>query len=540
MTGWLGRNGWLFAIAAAYLYVFPYFPRIHSANELPRVYLVQAMAEEGTFAIDRGVARWGATADVSPWGGHQYSNKAPGSSMLVVPIYAAVRAAIGEPSLGAAVWLCRVFAGVLPMLLFLRLLDRFLARWAGDAARRLVLVAYALGSMAMTYSILYISHQLAAVCAGAAWILALDHAEGDAGGHAGGHGDGRAEAQHAGGRAAGRRGLGAMAAAGFLAGASVLVEYQAAFALPPLAAHVIAVLVRRRPPRRELWRALAAAALAAAVPIAALLAYHAACFGSPLRTGYDASQTFAGYHQQGFLGITALRWEALRGSTIAPDNGLFALSPWWLLALPGGALLWRRGERGLVLACGAVAVIYLLFISSINFWRGGWTVGPRYITVMLPFLLPPVAAAVSAAATATARRRALLLGGAAGLFAVGVIIYTAAAATFPHWPDRYRSPLYEVTFRLLADGLAAPSLGSWLGLPPAIAIAPYFALVLGLLAQAIVRAAGSRAGGWRALAIAAALAAAILGAYAWLPRTPGGDAAYQHVVRPAVAAGASR
>ena len=95
--------------------------------------------------------------------------------MLVVPAYAAVHAVAGEPSLAATMWLCRVIAGVLPMLLFLRLLERFLARCAPEPpAVRLVLVAYALGSMAMTYSILYISHQLAAVCVGAAWILALE------------------------------------------------------------------------------------------------------------------------------------------------------------------------------------------------------------------------------------------------------------------------------------------------------------------------------------------------------------------------------
>ncbi len=507
MKGWLLRNGWLIAIAAAYLYVFPYFPKIHSANELPRVYLVKAMVEERTFAIDRGVQRWGATADVSPWQGHHYSNKAPGSSMLVAPVYAAVRAAAGEPGLAATMWLCRVVAGVLPMLLFLVLLDRFLARWADAPARRLVLIAYALGSMAMTYSILYISHQLAAVCVGSAWIFALDHADG-------------------------RRSRRAMAAAGLLAGAAVLVEYQAAFALPPLAAHVVWKLRAR--PRRELARALGTAAIAAAIPIAVLLWYHAACFGHPLRTGYDASQTFAGYHQQGFLGITALRWAAFRGSTIAPDNGLVALAPWWLLAIPGGVLLWRRRERDVALTCAAIAAVYLLFISSINFWRGGWSVGPRYVTVMLPFLLPPVAAAVAAASAAPARRRMMLVGGAAGLIAVGVVIYTAAAATFPHWPDRYRSPLYEVTFRLLADGLAAPSLGSWLGLSGAAGAMPYFALAGGLLAWAIVRA-----GGWRALAIAAAVALAVVGSYRWLPRTPGGEAAYLRVVRPAVEAGAS-
>jgi hypothetical protein len=531
VRAWLLRHGWLFAIAAAYLYVFPYFPRIQSANELPRVYLVKAMAEEGTFAIDRGVARWGATADVSPWRGHHYSNKAPGSSMLVVPVYTAVRAAAGEPSLAATMWLCRVIAGVLPMLLFLRLLDRFLVRWApADPARRLVLVGYALGSMAMTYSILYISHQLAAVCVGSAWILALDFA-------------------------AGRRSLRAIAAAGFLAGASILVEYQAAFALPVLAVHVI---WRLRPlPRRELARALAVAAAAATIPIAVLLAYHQVCFDSPLRTGYDASQTFAGYHQQGFLGITELRWEAFFGSTFSPDNGLFTLSPWWLLALPGAVLLWRRRERDTVLACGSIAVIYLLFISSINFWRGGWSVGPRYITVMLPFLLPLVAAAIEAAAAeaagatgatgaadatdataatspAAARRRTLLLGAAAGAIAVGVIIYTATAATFPHWPDRYRSPLYEVTFRLLVDGLAAPSLGSWLGVGGIAGALPYFALVAGLLGWSIVRA-----GGWRTLTIAAAIAAAVIGSYSLLPRTPDGEAPYQGVVRPAVAAGTS-
>src|SRR5262249_40913626 len=144
-------------------------------------------------------------------------------------------------------------------------------------------------------------------------------------------------------------------------------------------------------PRAALVRAVALAVAGAAPPIAALLAYHAACFGSPWRTGYDASTTFAFFHQHGFLGITALRWEAFWGSLFRPDNGLIALSPWWLLAIPGCAVLWRRGQRPAAAIAVAVAVLYVLFISSINFWRAGWEVGPRYITVMLPFLLPPIA-----------------------------------------------------------------------------------------------------------------------------------------------------
>src|SRR5262249_28159993 len=138
----------------------------------------------------------------------------------------------------------------------------------------------------------------------------------------------------------------------------------------PVGAHAIVRLWQLR--RADAVRGCAIAAAAAAVPIAALLAYHAACFGSPWRTGYDASTTFAMFHQHGFLGITGPRWVALSGSLIHIDNGLLALSPWWLLALPGWVALWRRGDRATVLVGVGAAAIYLLFISSINFWRGGW------------------------------------------------------------------------------------------------------------------------------------------------------------------------
>src|SRR6185436_7515802 len=132
------RRHWWIAIACAYLYVFPYFPRIHSANELPRAYLVQAIVQDGTFAIDRQVATWGATADVSPSGGHQYANKAPGSSFVAVPFYALARV-WSEPSLAVTLWICRVFAGIVPMLGFLWLLWGFLGRFAPDPrVRRLV------------------------------------------------------------------------------------------------------------------------------------------------------------------------------------------------------------------------------------------------------------------------------------------------------------------------------------------------------------------------------------------------------------------
>jgi hypothetical protein len=294
-----------------------------------------------------------------------------------------------------------------------------------------------------------------------------------------------------------------MSAAGMLAGAAALVDYQAVFAVVPVAVHVLWKL--RAWPRRELARAIAVAVAGAMVPIGILLAYHTACFGSPWRTGYDASQTFAVYHQQGFLGITELRWEAFFGSFLRPDNGLFFVSPWLVAAFPGAYLMMKR-DRGIAGVGIAVVVIYALFVSSINFWRGGWGVGPRYITAMLPFMLPLIALCLQRVEHKLAR------GAIAGTIVVGVVIYALTNATFPYWPDSMQHPLFDSTFRLLVDGLAAPNAGNLVGLSGIASLVPYVLLVGGLLAYAIYRACG-----WRGLALAAVVGTAILVAYSALP-----------------------
>ena len=468
------------AIAIAYLYVFPYFPQIRSANELPRVYLVQAIVDDHTFAVDRGVQLWGNTADVSPSNGHAYSNKAPGASFLAVPAFALLRL-VASPGLAVTMWLCRVVAGVVPTLLFLGLLVGFLERITPDLrVRRLVAIAYALGSMAMTYSVLFYSHQLGAVCFASAWMLALDVADR-------------------------KRGLGAMAAAGFLAGYAPCADYQAVFAALPVAIHVVWRM--RAWPRRELVKAIAVATVAALPPILLMLAYHAICFGSPWRTGYEASQTFAHFHQHGFLGITALRWEAFTGSFVAADNGLVTLAPWLLLAIPGAVYVWRK-DRAMALACLAAIAIYVLFVSSINFWRGGWGVGPRYITELLPFALPLVCGAIAAW-----RDKPWHLAGAGALIVVGVTVYVLSTATFPYWPEAFKDPLYDVAFHLLRDNAVAGNVGSALGIEGVPGIVPYLLVAFGVVGWALQRLAG-----WRVVAVAAVVGVGLIAAYALFPR----------------------
>jgi hypothetical protein len=302
--------------------------------------------------------------------------------------------------------------------------------------------------------------------------------------------------------------------AGLLAGAALLADYQAVFAALPVAVYVVA----RLRPRGALWRGLAAAVAGAALPVGFLLVYHAICFGSPWRTGYDASTTYASFHQHGLLGLTEFRWQAFWGSLGRIDNGLLALSPWWLLAIPGSVWLWRQGDRATVAIAAAVTALYILFISSLNFWRAGWEVGPRYIAAMLPFLLPAVAAQLQRWAA-----RPLRLGLAAGLVGVGITVYVLSSATFPYWPDTVRHPLYDVTFRLLSDNRVAPSLASALGIAGVAGIVPYLAIGFGAPAVAI-----GRLGGARSVAIAAAVAAAIVVGYGQIPH---GDARADLVYR---------
>ncbi|HVV87800.1 MAG TPA: hypothetical protein VHE35_32395 [Kofleriaceae bacterium] len=513
-AAWLRRRWWAIALATIYLYVFPYYPSIHSANELPRVYLVMSMADRGTFQIDDGVRRWGETVDVSPHAGHQYSNKAPGSSMAAVPGYlmlkAATRVVAGRaPTLAEIFWICRVTTGVLPTLLFLGLLSRYLARvGVAPGPRRATLALYALGSMAMTYSILFISHQLSAVCAGTAWLVAAEVIDDDA------------------------RSSRWMLAAGFAAGAAPLCDYQGLFAMVPVAVWATVGLVRaRRGPAPFGW-----AALGAVVPIAALLLYHDAAFGGPFKTGYGASQHFAMYHQRGLLGMDALRWSAFTGSTISADNGLVVFCPALLLAVPGWVALARRRRLDLALLSAAVAIIYLLFISSIVFWRGGWQMGPRYITAMLPFLVPAIAAALAWAWTRPPWRAAAL-----GLAGVGVVVYAGSMIEFPHFPEKFHSPLWEVTLRLWGAGLAGPNLGRALGLPMVASLVVYAALVAAVwlrvaLAGEDGRAAWRSPRAWAWAGAAAAVTVAIVLAYRGFHGggRPANDA-YRDSVAPAVA-----
>jgi hypothetical protein len=472
-------------LALSYLYAFPYFGALRSANEVPRILTTQALVDHGRFWIDDRLSELGSRNDLSsPPNGHKYANKPPGPSFLAAPAYLVCKG-WGTTSLRACTWAFRVTAVTLPALAFLFFLPGWLRRFTTDEdSVRAVFLAYALASPAFVYGLLFMSHQPSAVCAGGAFGVALSLARGPA-----------------------ARPLGRGLLLGFLAATAVMMDYQAFIASAVVGLYFLSRCWRN-------GRAVAGALLGAIPPTAALLYYHAVAFGSPFKTGYNFSDD--PNPTRGVGGMVALSWHSLWNITLLPANGLLVLAPWTVLAVVGGVAVAVDGERRRrmgreALACGVIVVGYLLFMSALNDYmsRGGWCVGPRYLTTALPFL-----ACLAVVGYEACRRHVVSRVLAQASILVGAVIFVVAGATYPHWPDPLANPLYEVSFRLLREGYAVHSLGTLVGLRGLWATLPLFLGVAVLLAWGVL--ARRRHGLWSGV-LASLLALAIVWSYQFFP-----------------------
>ena len=133
------------------------------------------------------------------------------------------------------------------------------------------------------------------------------------------------------------------------------------------------------------------------------------------------------------------------------------------------------------------------------------------MTAALPFVAWLAAAgfrAVERSAPARVLAQALVVSAA--------IVFVTAATTYPHWPEKLRNPLHELTFPLLTHGYAVHSLGTLVGLHGFLSIAPVYAVALGAAIWLLSR------GPWRSVrqtALACILAAGLVAGHRALPFT---------------------
>ncbi len=515
----------LLLAALALLSFFPYLPQLRSPNELCRLHQSRAIVDDHSIAINAVLEREGWVGDLScvatargeggevlarrdcpsadrdpsfprPFERRYYSSKAPLLSFAAAPLYALLKVLYGGahvPEL-ALVLVARLFITILPTLLLLVLLRRFLrdalathgdegTEGAGGIPRERAIDAltllYALGTLAFSYSELFMSHQSSAVLLFLAFYAAF----------------------RAGRREWPRWGY---PLAGLFAGLTVACEYTAALGLIPIAFYA---LMTAPGGARGKVRATAQA-LAGVAPIALALAlYHQAAFGAPLDSGYkylnDAG--YQGWHQGGFLGVRLPTLRAFTLSLFSPLRGLFVLSPFLALALCGFAPAnLRRGARarGELLLCFAVLALYLYFTSSFTYDSWGWTTGPRHLTPLIPFLMLP---ALLFLTRSPLSRTAPLAGLAAGL-ALASIAVTSVMTWVDYIPDGLHNGLFELALPLALKGYLPHSPLSLLGVANPWAALPGLLAIAAALLYCAVLLRPARKSALYALCTAATLA----------------------------------
>jgi len=420
------------------------FSGVSVPNERTRVYLTVALVDHGTAAIDAPMRRFGRVYDLAQAGEQHFTDKAPGASLLAVPLYALVRSwsapedwSIVDLSNLVRTWLMVPFglAGFVLVRSLLRELE--LSEPAIDVSS----LAFSLGTPMFHYSTAFYGHALVAVmllaalrCLAAAGVLARARPARSA------PNDGHARP----GRFAA-----ALAGAGACAGLAGLIEYQAiALGL------VLALPILFAPGRARVVGLLAYAA--GALPFAALLLhYNTSAFGGPFELSYQhlVGSSLQELHGFGLAGATFPTRESLQGLLYSQHRGLLFSAPLLTLGLFALPFLLPRFGVALWLVLTVASVYFLYIVASSSVWFGGWSFGPRLLIPIFGLLTLAAAAVFDRAA-----RRPALQWCMRGAAVFSILYQQAVQASFPELPPSYERPWADAIGPMLHAGIVSPNL----------------------------------------------------------------------------------
>lgn len=505
-TPWRASRGDILRVFLLAFVIYAYFmPRWADWNIDSRFDLTRALVDRHTVRIDAFNAN---TWDKAVFHHHFYSDKAPGTAVMGAVVYAGFALARQTPLLGGGIraletnsaWNVPIALGktdtqlapagtgrrlggcrraglaatvqVIPWgnrlvppfrdwalskylttigvdafqsALFAAFFFWFLGFFTGRRAYRWLLTGLmALATVAMPYSTVFYSHQLVAGYLFVALALLFLR---------------------------GRSLVGAWSipVAGFLLGLSLFTEYTVAIIVAVIGLYALWLL------RRHL-RGIAALAGAGSVPVIALMGYNYAAFGSATDTGYSHDYCWSAAQAAGYAGFTYPHLGPLWDLTFGSFRGLFYMSPFLLLAVPGLIIMVRCGYRLEAAVCAITAVTFILAISAYWGWNGGQVDGPRYLVPIVPFLAFPVIFFLEA------------MGKSRILFAVTAVL--ASWSIFAVWslflggalfPTSWlRDPLMQYSLPALAGNHLPPNAGYFLGLRGWESLIPLVVLVAGI------------------------------------------------------------
>ncbi len=373
-------------------------------------------AELGPFAA------W--TNDVAKKDGGSYSDKAPGVTLILIPIYAMVR--IFTQDFDRARHLCRLLT-LLPLVLFAcAVFWRCLRRWDIDEKIAAASVAtWAVGTVAWAYHSMLFGHGFASALILLGVIFLIQYRQGES------------------------KDAKALAISGLCFGLSIAIEYPTA--LIGGAAGLYLLSFERSPKRIAIF-----AALGVLLPAAIILAYNGAVFGDPLHIGYTQvkSQYYQQQMSQGFLGIGLPKASGLYLLLLSAAKGLLFWSPVFIYSLVGLVFMLKKSPREGAFI-GGTFILYTLVFSGHFEASGGAGLGPRHLT---PLAGPLVFAAAWLAAQTRGWKRGVFF----GLAIISSVLAAIGVFSEAQMPDLVGNTLFEFALPMLTEGVGS---GNILGLP---------------------------------------------------------------------------
>jgi hypothetical protein len=309
-----------------------------NAQDNSRLCLSQALAHghlsnDGCFGLDHALYR-----------GHQYSDKAPGLSVVELPLVEALRLAPANtlPDRTWQLWVIRLLTSGVMFLALAFVIGR-ISEGLAPGFGSIALVTFALGTLIAPFAGMNFDQVPAAALGFGAFLLAWRRKP---------------------------------FWAGVLAGAGIFFEYEAGAVMVVVAAYLF--LSTRS------WRVLARYAAGVLPGLLALAAYDWAAFGAPWRLSYRyVDNLYQPAQSGGVFGIDLPNAYAAQQVFIG-RGGLIVATPVLVVAAWGLSLLWRS-YRAEVAACIAVIAIFVI-LNCGYFLPYGGTPGPRFLLPALPFL----------------------------------------------------------------------------------------------------------------------------------------------------------
>lgn len=204
----------------------------------------------------------------------------------------------------------------------------------------------------------------------------------------------------------------AVLAIGFALGVGYVVRPTNAV---PLAVILLALTLRR-------WRWGLTALVGAVIPFLWLVWIDMRTWGVPLAPYYTSGQR---------LGMSHSFLAGLAGNLVSPARGLFVWSPFVVIALPAALSALRSPRRDVVLSvCVATTFLHWIAISTPRPWFAGASVGPRFFSDALPFLMVLVTEGLLTLGTLSLSARSVAATGFGVLVAWSLFVNVRAATHF--------------------------------------------------------------------------------------------------------------